>query len=207
MLDLRRLSMGLKLSALLSERRKRAWMRQTLMSTKDLLTTGQAEVAFCQNRIARQDGEGHPTTKSTRITTKAEPPKHIVHDRMPNEASTRSPIPIPPRNPARGRREQMRVIPEGTIASDDGSQGPLMSCVARGFIFVESTPHTPNISTFSHGPIRTNLSTKRRNVEYEKPMNAYDDDVDREELRQWFCTLGVGSHGRLVTQEDSPWEG
>lgn len=109
--------------------------------------------------------------------------------------------------PPVGDVNNMRVIPEGTIASDDGSQGPLMSCVARGFIFVESTPHTPNISTFSHGPIPTNLSTKRRNVEYYKPVNAYDDDVDREELRQWFCTLGVGSHGRLVTEEDSPWEG
>lgn len=91
----------------------------------------------------------------------------------------------------------MPAIPEGgAIACDEG--------VARGFIFVKSTPHIPNMSTFTHGPIRIDLSTKRRKVEYDETVNVYDDDVDCDELWRWFYTLGVGSHGRLATEEDLP---
>lgn len=81
----RRLSKGLKLSVsiLLTQGRKRACMR----NVKDILTG--------------QNGEGHPTTNSTHIASKSEPPKYIANDKMPTQASTRSRIPIPPRTPAR----------------------------------------------------------------------------------------------------------
>ena len=156
---------------------------------------------------------------------------------MPRKAATApaaldsTPIPIPPKNPARQRRAQMPPIPELRVTVADEKPAPAR--VARGpfeayedddFVFLRSTPCTLTMPRFQHGPIRIKKSDLEPVFEPDNTLDwtafqmailgagdffcedprseSFAEDEERAEVCDWFAGFGFETHGRLLTTRD-----
>lgn len=125
-------------------------------------------------------------------------------------------LPIPPKNSARQHRgaAEMCPIPELRIATADDSsssaRAPLKDREDVDFVFLNSTPFTLTMPAFRHGPIRiskADLKPASINGSGDSSREAsesltYLEEADHAGLLAWFEGFGVGSYGRLVTEEE-----
>ncbi|MBE3045894.1 hypothetical protein IMZ48_25800, partial [Candidatus Bathyarchaeota archaeon] len=142
-----------------------------------------------------------------------------------------SPIPIPPRNPARARRAHLSTIPELLVtAADDKPAVPPKGAFAfeayedDNSVFLQSTPHTLTMPGFRHGPIRIKKSDLEPAFDTDNTLDwtafqmailgagdffceevgrPYNEEMECADVSEWFDEFGFeGGCGRLVTEEE-----
>lgn len=156
--------------------------------------------------------------------------RDISVQREPSPQSTDA-VRIPPKNPARQHRAQMRTIPELRVTAADSKPAapkrrPFESYEDDDFIFLSSTPCTLTMPSFRHGPIRIKKSDLQPVFEpdntldwtafqmailgagefFDERSEKYSEKAEIEELREWFDEFGFENHGRLVTEEEGVGE-
>lgn len=134
-----------------------------------------------------------------------------------------SPIPIPPKNPARQRRSQMPTIAE-LRAPSTPPPAPFDAHEDDEYVFLKSTPCTLTAPAFRHGPIRVSKADLKPAVEQdntldwtafqmailgagdffcESPLESWSEEEEIAGLGAWFDDFGFETHGRLVPASEA----